>query len=48
MVDIIFAYLYENRVMDNDPGKESAITINRLSSSFSCHTINENFKDVLN
>ncbi len=33
MVDILFACCLENRIMDQDMGPESAITINRLSST---------------
>ena len=32
MIDILFSFLYENRVMENDLSKESSITINNLSS----------------
>lgn len=33
MIDILFSYCYEYRVMDKDINKESAITINKLSST---------------
>ena len=32
MIDILFSFLYENRVMENDLSKESSITINNLRS----------------
>ena len=42
IVDILFAFLYELRVFDCDLGEENAITINKLSSVLSCHTVDNN------
>lgn len=47
MIDILFAYCYENRIMDNDLSRESGLTINRLSSTLSCHFIDENIHKVI-
>jgi len=47
MVDIVFAYCYENRIMNDDLGSESGITINKLSSLLSCHIIDEDFYHLI-
>jgi protein SHQ1 len=47
MTDILFAFCYENRVMDDDLSAESAFTINRLSSVLCCHAVDKALNDVI-
>jgi len=47
LLDLLFAWLYENRVMDNDMSKESGVTINKLSSLLSCHVVDETLDTVM-
>ena len=43
MTDILYAFCYENRIMNGDLNRENALTINRLSSLLSCHIVDSNF-----
>ena len=47
MIDVLFAFCYENRIMENDMSRESGITINKLSSILSCHVVDSTLHDVL-
>ena len=44
----MFSFCYEWKVMGGDElTPESAITINKCSSLLSCHTVDENLKEVI-
>lgn len=42
IIDIIYSFCYEFRIMDGDLSCESGSTINKLSSVLNCFTIEEN------
>ncbi|CAK81781.1 unnamed protein product (macronuclear) [Paramecium tetraurelia] len=47
IIDILFAYLYENNLFQGDLNQESAITINQLSSQFQAFYIDNNLENIL-
>ncbi|CAD8064554.1 unnamed protein product [Paramecium sonneborni] len=47
ILDILFAFLYENNLFQGDLNQESAITINQLSSQFSAFYIENSLENVL-
>jgi hypothetical protein len=48
MIDILFAICCENRIMDDDLPTESAITINRLSSTLCSFVVDLTLQHLVN
>ena len=46
IIDILYPYLYEILTLYRPISGESFVTINKVSSLFSCHILDSNLKDV--
>ena len=47
ILDLLFTFCYEFRIMDGDLNVESAATINKISSTLYCFFCEENAKEVV-